>query len=289
MKFSLGIGTASLAAASLLSPVMFAQVTAEPRARVAQSYTMVQKGGGFLGIGGMDVTAERIKALNLKEERGVEVSSVGEDSPAAKAGIKEGDVVLEFNGTPVQGTLQFQRLVGETPAGRQAKIGIWRNGAAQTLTVTLGEKKGAFAAIIPEDGAAWFSGAATPMPPMPNIEMPRFSIMTNSPMLGIEGEAMSSTEQLAEFFGVTDGILVRSVHKGSAAEKAGIKAGDVITKIDDVKVSNSGEITRTLRGLRGKKTTFTVMVIRNKKETPLSVTIEQARNSVRASLIVVNC
>src|SRR5436305_11721159 len=104
MKLTLGI-TAAIAAASLVSPVAMAQTaTTAPRARTVQVY--VQKSGGYLGIGGMEVTPERVKALNLKEERGVEVSSVDEDGPAAKAGIKEGDVVLEFNGTPVQGTVQ---------------------------------------------------------------------------------------------------------------------------------------------------------------------------------------
>src|SRR5712691_8246880 len=100
MKISLGIGAACIAAAGMVSSGALAQ-TAPPRARSAQAF-VVQKGGGYLGIGGMEVTSERVKALNLKEERGVEVSSVAEDGPAAKAGIKAGDVVLEFDGQPVQ-------------------------------------------------------------------------------------------------------------------------------------------------------------------------------------------
>src|SRR5947209_15249295 len=124
MKLSLGVTTAWIAAASLISSTAFAQGPAAPQARSAQVIT-VQKSGGYLGIGGIEVTPERMKALNLKEERGVEVSRVMEDGPAAKAGIKEGDVVLEFNGTPVQGTSQFQRMVTETPIGRQVKIMVW--------------------------------------------------------------------------------------------------------------------------------------------------------------------
>ena len=71
----------------------------------------------------------------------VEVSSLAEGGPAAKAGIKQGDVVLEFNGQPVEGTAQFSRLVRETPVGRQVRIKVWRSGAAQTLTAMVGENK----------------------------------------------------------------------------------------------------------------------------------------------------
>src|SRR5207248_4377565 len=134
LKFAITAGVA----VSLLSSISTALTATTPRARSAQVF--VQKGSGsYLGIGGMDVTSERVKALNLKEERGVEISSVDEEGPAAKAGIKPGDVVLEFNGTPVQGTVQFQRMVGEMPPGRQVKLTVWRNGAAQTLTATIGE------------------------------------------------------------------------------------------------------------------------------------------------------
>ena len=278
MKFSLGISTACIAAASLASSVAMAQTaTTPPRARAAQAYVLEKGIGGYLGIGGMEVTSERVKALNLKEERGVEVSSVEPDGPAAKAGIKEGDVVLEFNGTPVQGRVQFQR--------------IWRSGAAQTVTATIGERKNAVTTIVPDDGHSWaFDMPNMPsMPRMPELTIPRMEVFSPNPALGIYGEPLSDADQLAEFFGVTDGVLVRSVRKGSAAEKAGIKAGDVITKIDDTHISNSMDITRTLRAARGKKASITVTVVRNKKEMPVTVTVESTAGSVRASLNVVNC
>jgi serine protease Do len=290
MKVSFAISTACIAAASLVSSTAFAQqATTPPRARSAQVIT-VQKGGGYLGIGGVEVSPERVKALNLKEERGVEVSRVMEDGPAAKAGIKEGDVVLEFNGTPVQGTSQFQRMVSETPIGRQVKITVWRNGAAQTLTATIGESKGGFTAIGPDDIHTWSFNMPNmpPMPRMPELNMPRLEMLSSNSGLGIYGESLADSEQLAEFFGVTDGVLVRTVMKGSAAEKAGMKAGDVITKIEDSRISNPGDISRTLRSLRGRKTTITVTVVRNKKEMPLTVTIDSGATT-RASLIIVNC
>jgi serine protease Do len=280
MRITLAIGIFCIAAAS-------AQQVVVPRSHNAQTM-VITRGGSYLGIGGLDITAERAKALNLKDERGVEVSSVAEDGPAAKAGIKDGDVVLEFNGQPVQGTTQFQRMVRETPVGRQVKITIWRAGATQTVTATVGESK--MTMVNPEDGNWNFSMPMPPTPPMPAapyFDMPRFQMSSQNPMLGIEGEPLGQQEQLAEFFGVQEGVLVRSVRKGSAAEKAGLKAGDVITKVDDSKVTTTGEITRTLRGLKSKKT-FNLTVIRNKKEMPLTVTLEST-GSVRAALEIVNC
>jgi S1-C subfamily serine protease len=126
------------------------------------------------------------------------------------------------------------------------------------------------------------------IPPMPNIEIPHFQVNSQNPMLGIVGESLGQEDQLAEFFGVQDGVLVRSVKKGSAAEKAGIKAGDVITKVDDSKVTSSAEITRVLRGLKSKKS-FGVTVVRNRKETPLTVTMESTGSTIRAALPEVNC
>ena len=83
----------------------------------------------FLGVGVTDIDAERTKALNLKDEHGVEVTSVDADSPAAKAGVKVSDVIVEYNGQRVEGIEQFLRLVRETPVGRQEKLLISRNGA----------------------------------------------------------------------------------------------------------------------------------------------------------------
>jgi serine protease Do len=103
MRLSFGIVMACLAAS------LSAQVTVQV------------SGTSYLGIGVADVTAERTKALNLKEERGAEVTNVAVDSPASKAGIKEGDVVLEYDGAAVQGIEQFTRLVRETPVGRQVR------------------------------------------------------------------------------------------------------------------------------------------------------------------------
>ena len=238
-------------------------------------------GSSYLGVGVADITAERAKALNLKEERGAEVTNVAKDSPAAIAGIKEGDVVLDYDGAAVHGIEQLTRLVRETPIGRQVKISVWRGGAAQTLTATIEARKGT---AIRSNG---FDIAVPPFS-LPAFNVPfRFSAL-QYPVLGIEGESLTSQEQLAEFFGVKDGVLVKLVRRNSAAEKAGVKAGDVVVKVDDTAVSTSQGITRALRA-SGSKKTFTVTVVRNKKEIPLTVTMEERGGAIRPGDPALQC
>src|SRR5689334_746486 len=116
MKTTLAIST--ILTASLVAPAAFSQAST-PRTR---SIATVSERPAYLGIGAKDIDSERATALKLREVRGAEVTSVLEDSPAAKAGFKEGDVVLEFNGQPVEGSAQLTRLVRETPVGRQVKV-----------------------------------------------------------------------------------------------------------------------------------------------------------------------
>ncbi|MBZ5586859.1 MAG: PDZ domain-containing protein [Acidobacteriia bacterium] len=197
-----------------------------------------------------------------------------------------------YNGQAVEGAEELTRLVHETPVARQVKIGLWRNGAPVTVTATIGEAKG-MAALSP--GGAW----ATPnihipemrMPRMviPPIDIPQFQMTWQSRMLGILGEPLSQYPQLADFFGVKEGVLVKSVNKDSAAEKAGIKAGDVIVKIDDAKIVDTEGIRRALA--QQNKTNFTVTVVRTKREMPLNVTVENnpTGRSIRAWVRTVNC
>ncbi len=284
MKHSLAIGTALLAGASLVTPAAFAQsATPRPRARAAAAVS----GPGYLGIGTQDLDEERAKALKLPEARGAEIRSVIEGSPAAKAGFKEGDVVLEYNGQRVEGIDQLTRLVGETPVGRQVKVQISRNGSPMTLTPTLEERHGMAMSgswSMPEVRVPTMPNMPD-MPPMPPVELPRFQMSYQNPMLGITGESLSQQEQFAEFLGVKDGVLVKSVTKDSAADKAGVKAGDVIVKVDESKVASTREITNVLRAVRSKKT-FTLIVVRNKKEMSLTVTVEAASSGggVRAMM-----
>jgi serine protease Do len=239
-------------------------------APLAPMLWMGQSGGSYLGVGVADVDDARAKALNLRESRGAELTKVDEQGPAGKAGLKAGDVVLEWNGQRIEGMDQFMRLVRETPAGREVKVGFSRNGSAQTATMTTGSRREAMrsAERIRIDIPA-LEGRAFQMV-MPDT--PRAYMSWRSGMLGIEGESLDG--QLAEYFGVKDGVLVRSVGRGTAAEKAGVKAGDVITKVDTAAVTSPREITSALRAL-GEKRTFSVALTRDRKEMSLPVTLEE--------------
>jgi serine protease Do len=223
-------------------------------------------GGSYLGVGVAELTQDRVKSLNLREEHGVEITRVADDSPAAKAGLKTGDVVLEYNGQRVEGLEQFMRLVRETPAGREVKLAINRGGSSQQMSVKTEARK----SWSSEGGQA----VAIPRIELPAIRLPdiaRANMSWRSSVLGIEAESLDS--QLAEFFGVREGVLVRSVVKSSAAERAGLKAGDVIVKVDDTRVATPREVTAAVRSSKSKRT-VTIAAVREKREMTFSVPVD---------------
>jgi serine protease Do len=228
----------------------------------------------YLGIGVADVDADRAKALKLADVHGVEIRNVADDGPAAKAGLKEGDVVLEYNGERVEGKEQLIRMVRETPVGRQVKLQVWRNGAAQNITVTVGKRSGNIFLSPDGSGGPW-SGPEIRIPPMPDMPHPMMS--WRNAVLGVECESLTS--QLAQYFGVKEGVLVRSVVAGTAAEKAGIKAGDVIVKVNGTNVTTPREISSILRDRRGATRTVPVVVMRDQKEMTITVTLEAESQS----------
>ena len=215
-----------------------------------------------MGVNLAEIDANRAKELKLKEDYGVEISRVEENSPAEKAGVKTGDVVLEYNGQRVEGMEQFGRMVRETPPGREAKLTISRNGAVQTLTAVLGSRKFPFSGNFPP-------GFEVPEFHMPDI--PQIFTTIRSPMLGVEAESLGT--QLAVYFGVKEGVLVRSVLENTPAQKAGIKAGDVITKVDGMAVSAPSELSNAVRAANAKKT-YAIELVRDRKPVTVSVNVE---------------
>ncbi|MBI1739677.1 MAG: PDZ domain-containing protein [Acidobacteriales bacterium] len=238
----------------------------------------VEEGGGgssYLGVDIADVTTERLGALKLKEEHGAEVTMVDQDAPAGKAGLKEHDVILSLNGAAVESAAQLRRMIRETPAGRVVTLGISRDGQPQSIKVQLANRGKAFALrSMPQD----FKFEMPAMPVIADLDIPVSVVIAHSSLRsGLMVENI--TPQLGEFFGVKNGngVLVRSVEKGSRSEKAGFHAGDVIVRVNSQSVHDTSDFTRALRATSGG--TAAVTVIRDKKEQNLNLTLPDKKDS----------
>jgi serine protease Do len=230
----------------------------------------------YLGVDISDVTTERLSALKLKEEKGVEVTMVDQDAPAGKAGIKEHDVILTLNGAAVESKAQLQRMIHETPAGRIIALGLSRDGQPLTIKVQLADKHKEFAMAGPDMKDFHVN---IPEIHIPDIDMPAINMVmtTSSARSGLMVENL--TPQLGDFFGVKNGngVLVRSVEKGSRAEKAGLRAGDVIVKINEQPVHDTSDFAHAVRTRNGGS--VSVGVIRDRKEQNLNLTLPDRKES----------
>ena len=237
--------------------------------------------GAYLGVDISDVTTDRLGALKLKEEKGVEVTMVDQDAPAGKAGIKEHDVILTMNGTPIESGTQIKRMIRETPAGRLVTFELSRDGQPLTIKVQLADRRKQYA-WTGHPNSKDFHVEIPPIPPMPNgpdFVMPEINVVMvhSSARSGLMVENL--TPQLGEFFGVKNGkgVLIRSVEKGSRAEKAGFRAGDIIVKVNDQPVHDTSDFTHALRPRSGGS--ISVGVVRDKKEQNLNLVLPQHKES----------
>lgn len=233
---------------------------------------LVGEGPSWLGVETHEVTGELAKELKLPAERGVVIGNVTADSPAAKAGLKEKDVITEVNGQRVEGTAQFRRIIHEIPAGRTLSLGVWRDGRSQTISVTLGKAEERHQEWLRTGPNAFaFQMPDVQIPEIPSIDLGGdFTIFAGGrARLGIDAEEIGG--QLGSFFGAPDGegILVRSVNAGSPAEKAGMKAGDVITNVNGERVRTIGDLREKLAKAEDKP--VQIGVLRNKSQMTLSV------------------
>ncbi len=211
----------------------------------------------------------------LREVTGAEVQAVLPESPAEKAGLKKGDVILTFQDTAVKGVAQLTRLVRETPAGRKVRLDVFRDGSTQTMEVELEEGRGG------HDMRRIVRNFEIPHIEIPDFEIPDIDIdirrivsaMHGTVLLGVSVESLHG--QLREFFGVEGetGVLVRSVKEESAAAEAGVQAGDVILKIDDDEIDGPGALRRALRERKGQTVDITVM--RERRERTLTATLPE--------------
>jgi len=176
---------------------------------------------GYLGVAIQDITSELKETLDLKSAEGVLIADVSKDSPAEKAGLCRGDVVVEFDGQKVLNVGQFRNMVSLTPPGAEAKIVVIRDGKTTNLLVELGSL---------EEGAQAGS-------------VPKKELMDK---LGFSVQDV--TEDLAQQFGYSkkEGVLISQVQPGSLAYLAGLRAGMIVLEVNRSSVNNSEEFYRAL-------------------------------------------
>jgi S1-C subfamily serine protease len=266
------------------------RVQVEPRER---SVFALDGRGSQLGVMVSDVAATSAPGARIDE--------VNEDSPAHKAGIKAGDVVVEYDGEKVRSARQFTRLVQETPEGRPVTIAVMRDGKRQTVTATpeSGRMTWNSRGFGPEVDRALREaerGAREFRFDMPELRewqfhdreprsfsyrLPPNVMPFMNPTRGRLGVTVQPlTRELEEYFGATNGgALVSSVAPDSAASKAGLKAGDVIVSINGKGVHDADDLLRELDDIHGEAT---IVVMRDKKEMTLTATIERPSTRPRA-------
>ena len=292
MKFwkTVVVSTALAAAAiagAAYTPVVHGQSRA-PRATPAPAAEFFSFGSGSrLGVTIRDVDADDAKAKS-----GVIVETVDDDSPAAKGGLKQGDVVVEFDGERVRSVRQFTRLVSETASGHSVTANVMRDGARVSLTVT--PRDGSNVRFLEGEGfdaLRHFSATppalalparpATPTPMPPALES---FVWRPGTRLGITTSDLSP--QLRDYFGTKDGVLVSSVEDGSAASKAGIKAGDVMTSVNGQTVQTPADVRREL-GKIDAGGEFSVTVVRDKKPATLKGKMTESSERRRTGRAIV--
>jgi serine protease Do len=255
---------------------------------------------GYLGVYLEEVSSDRAKELGLSEERGAIVMKVVSGSPAEKAGLKENDVILSFNGRRVDSVRELQRMLGDTPVGRTVALEVARGGSKQTISATV-TKRTPVSNLYTFKGSpgdeTWWRGlqgadalkqadAARKLQEQLEQSRMRIGELGNFNFIGPSrfmfhrgsrlGVAVESlTDQLGEYFGVKSGrgVLVAEVTENGPAAKAGLKAGDVITGIDGQKTESVPDLMKAIS--KKEEGSMVLTIVRNRQEQSITVNLEK--------------
>ncbi len=195
---------------------------------------------GMLGVGIQDVTSDLANNFGLKDVRGVIVNSVSANSAAEKSGIKQGDVIVNFNGANISDGNELRNRVAQTAPNTAATIGIVRDGNPESLKITLGE-------FQPKTEVAAGEKSNSNAEPLLQGKLG----MTLEPI----------TPQIAQQLNLKDapnGLVVTDVQAGSAADEAGIQTGDVILQVNRQTVKTVSEVKATTGKIKGNSILFLI-------------------------------
>ncbi len=180
---------------------------------------------GWIGVRIQEVTPEIAETLGLKQASGALVASAIDDGPASAAGIRAGDVILEFNGREVSEMRRLPRMVADTEVGQTVKIVVWRDGKKRTLGIKVaGLKEGEEELAKADD--------TSPAPQAEKVDALGFSVS------GIDDKLRDRYAIAAD----TKGVVVTEVESSSAAAEKGLRVGDVIVEVSQKPVSNTGDV-----------------------------------------------
>ena len=190
----------------------------------------------WLGVRIQTVTEELAEGLRLDEARGALVASVSDGGPAAEAGIRQGDVILSFDGEKVTEMRNLPRMVAETRIGKTVDVGIWRKGERQTVQVELGK--------LDDEKLARFQDQQS----TPDQQQGR---QQSSSALGMSLAQLD--KQARQKYGLDDqasGVVITEVDPGSSAAEKGLSPGDVIVEVDQEEVSTPTQLADKVEAAR---------------------------------------
>ncbi len=273
----------SFAAALVLAPASYGQTVRRPENRIPGlplAITSLQGGGSEIGVSVRDLDDADVEREQLASPEGVVIEDVRGQSPAAEAGLEAGDVMITFDGERIRSARQLARLVQETRSGRTVRAVVMRDGARLELEVTPHTRSGSSIVGDPRRLLADLGFRFT----LPEIDIPRFDLdawavrAVRRGRLGVGVQEIGP--QLAEYFAVENGVLVTSVTEDSPGAEAGLKAGDVITSVDDWPIDEVSDLRlRLLRVEPGE--TFEIAVVRDKEAMTLEATLDDDARRLR--------
>jgi serine protease Do len=286
MRPTIQVGVALLGAAIILAPHAGRAQLARITQIIDEPNPLLHSGGpsqGYLGVLVADLDNDSASKLKLKEVRGAVVTLIDHDAPAAQVGLRVNDVLLEVNGQAIEGAEAFGRMMREIPPGRKITMVVSRDGATQTLTVQLADRKKLDTDIwnklnsgsdisSPVTGLGIFGSGSGGDAPLPGgFHMP--FVGNSSLKVGALVEPL--TAQMADYLGVPNGLMVKQVARKSQAAAAGMKAFDVILRVGADNIATVSDWDRAMRANQGK--TVGVTILRDKKQQTVNLLVDSKK------------